>query len=104
MPRIRLKDAQPGQTLTRPAVTHTGVVMVQQGTELTASLIERLANLGIDYVSVAAAAQQGKPLDVALRELDERFAGLEDDAWMMEFKALLARQRREGGAKPADHG
>jgi hypothetical protein len=95
MPRIRIDEAQPGQKLRRPAVTRTGMVMVQPGTELTAAIIERLRNLGIDSVFVEGERAAGeKPTEVLLQELDERFAGHEHDAWMMALKAIVARQLR----------
>lgn len=99
MPKIPISDARAGQRLTRPAATRAGMVMVQAGTELTPALIERLRNLGISSVFVAGekGAAGDKPLDVALRELDERFLGHEDDAWMMAVKAIVRRQLQGGG-------
>jgi hypothetical protein len=105
MPRIPIGEAQPGQKLVRPAVTRTGMVMVQPGTELTEAIIQRLQNLGIDSISVEGrVAGDAKPLDEALRELDERFAGHEQHAWMMQLKAIVARQLRDNasaGEEPA---
>jgi hypothetical protein len=91
MPKISIEKAEPGQTLSRPAVTRTGMVMMQPGTQLTAAIIDRLKNLGIDSVIVEGASRiPDKPLDVMLRELDERFQGNEHDSWMMELKAIVA--------------
>lgn len=99
MPKVHINEAQAGQKLTRPAVTRTGMVMVQPGTELTAAIIERLRNLGIDFLQVEGDPSAGaKPLEVALAELDARFAGHEQDKWMMALKAIVARQL---GAPPS---
>jgi hypothetical protein len=69
------------------------MVMVQPGTELTAAIIDRLRNLGIDSVAVEGEADgEVKPLEVSLAELDARFAGHEQDPWMMALKAIVARQ------------
>jgi len=99
MPKIPISDAKPGQRLTRPAATRAGMVMVQAGTELTSALLDRLRNLGIS--SVVVAGERGspgdKPLEVALHELDERFVGHEEDAWMMSLKAIVRRQLKGGG-------
>jgi hypothetical protein len=93
MPKIPTSEARPGQKLTRPAVTRTGLVMVQPGTELTSAIIDRLQNLGIDTVFVEGeAGSDARSLEVALQELDARFVGHEDDAWMMELKAIVARR------------
>ena len=103
MPKITLSRAQPGQKLTRPIVTSTGVVMVQAGAELTATLIERLRGMGIDTVVVGSdgeAAQARRPLPELLDELEQRFRGHEQDPWMMQLKDIVARQLagRGGGS------
>jgi hypothetical protein len=99
MPRITLSRAQPGQKLTRPIVTSSGVVMVQAGAELTATLIDRLRGMGIDTVVVASGDEPStarRPLHERLAELDERFTGHEQDPWMMQLKDIVARQLAAG--------
>jgi len=94
MPRIALSRAEPGQKLTRPIVTSSGVVMVQAGAELTATLIERLRGMGIDTVVVSSGDEpsaEHRPLPELLADLDERFTGHEQDPWMMQLKDIVAR-------------
>lgn len=103
MPKVLISQAQPGQKLTRAAVTRTGMVLMQPGTELTESTIERLKTIGIDSVYVQGDQPfEGKSTEAALQELEARFAGHERDRWMMELKAIIARHLR-GDAAPADH-
>lgn len=104
MPKITISRARPGQTLTRPIVTSTGVVMVQAGAELTATLIERLRGMGIDTVVVASddeATVAKRPVHELLAELEARFAGHEHDALMMQLKDIVARQLSGGGGGDA---
>lgn len=102
MPKVLISQAKPGQKLTRPAVTRTGMLLMQPGTELTEAIIERLQTIGLDSVYVEGDnPADAKPPEVALRELDERFTGHENDRWMMELKAIVARHIR--GDAPAEH-
>jgi hypothetical protein len=76
--------------------------MGQPGTVLTAAIIERLQNLGIDSVFVDGPEPAGtKPLKLALQELDQRFEGHEQNTWMMKLKAVVARQLE--AKSPPDH-
>jgi len=99
MPRVLLSQAKPGQRVVRPITNASGVVMVQPGTELTAHLIERLQSWGIDSVSVAAeGAAREISVERALADLDARFAGHEQDTWMMQLKAIVALQIQKGAS------
>lgn len=93
MPRIPLSEAQPGQKLRRPAATRAGMIMVQPGTELTAAIIDRLRNLGIDSVFVEGSGRgtEKSPEEIR-REIQERFRGHEHDAWMMELKEIVLKR------------
>jgi hypothetical protein len=103
MRRLRISEVLPGQKLARAITNASGVVMVQPGAELTPALIERLEALGIDSVLVAGDPEglaAGPSVDERLRELDARFAGHEQDDWMMQLKDIVARQlgaRRDDG-------
>jgi len=95
MLRVPISEVQPGQKLARAITSGGGVVMVQPGTELTPALIDRLRTLGIDSVVVAGdpgAPADGPSLEERLRVLDARFAGHEQDRWMMQLKDIVARQ------------
>jgi hypothetical protein len=95
MPRILLSKAQPGQVLSRPVTTSAGVVLVQAGAELTPAILERLANFGVDTVVVhdaAAAAADDRPVAERVREIEARFAGHEQDDWMMTLKQIVVAQ------------
>jgi hypothetical protein len=99
MRRVPIADVQPGQKLARAITNASGVVMVQPGSELTSSLIERLQSIGVDSVVIAANPEErgaGPSLEERVRELDARFAGHEQDDWMMGLKDIVARQLGAG--------
>lgn len=99
MARISLTQAQAGQEVLRPVVNNNGVVLVQAGTRLSHSLIDRLQGLGISFIVVAgpdSAAGVRTPA-ARLAELDRRFRGHEDDPLMAELKRVVAGQITESG-------
>lgn len=98
MPRVPLANLVAGQTLARAVTNAGGMVMMQPGTVLTEALIERLGNMGVESVAVIDEAASVKLTpEEAQRVLDERFAGHEADAWMMELKAIVLKQALKGG-------
>jgi hypothetical protein len=90
MRKISLEEAQPGQMVTRPISSAAGVVLVQPGTALTPELLNRLRNLSIDTIWVEGLDPNAKPVEQVLQELDQRFAGHENDRLMMELKEIIA--------------
>ncbi len=99
MPRLPLHDVRPGQRLARAIVSHAGVVLVQPGAELTPAILDRLRSLGVDAVEVAGEPEEATEVSIEARveEVDARFAGHEDDRWMMALKAIVLRQLGVGG-------
>lgn len=101
MARISLGQARAGQEVVRPVVNNNGVVLVQAGTRLSESLIERLRGLGISFIVVAGADPivPGPAPAAQLAELDRRFAGHDDDPLMSELKRIVAVQITASGAE-----
>lgn len=52
MKSIFLDEARPGMTVTRPVMSRTGNVLVEEGTVLTQGLIDRMVSWGIEMVQV----------------------------------------------------
>jgi hypothetical protein len=99
MLHIALSAARPGQRVARAIVSHAGVVLMQAGAELTGAIIDRLRSLGVDAIYVTdAGPETAKSLVERVREVEERFAGHEDDRWMMALKAIVLRQIEPDGA------
>lgn len=74
--------------------------MVQTGSQLTPAILERLANFGVDTVVVRAddstAGDDGRSVEERLREVEARFAGHEQDEWMMALKQIVIAQLARG--------
>ncbi len=94
MGRLAIEEVTPGQTAARPVVNANGMVLVQAGTELTASLITRLKGLGVATVVVAGADGLGprKPVEQQVDEIERRFEGHNDDELMMAIKQMVIDQ------------
>lgn len=103
MRRLPLTEIAAGSVVARPVLTGSGVVLVRPGTELTAELIARLDALHVDSVWLEGASPDAKPVEQLLLELDERFTGHEQDALMMDLKAVVAARLRrlDGGGDRA---
>ncbi len=99
MKRLSILEAKAGNVVARPVVAGSGVVLVRPGTPLTGELLGRLQSLGIDTLCVEGASPDAKPLDEILQALEQRFAGHEQNALMMELKAVVAARLTRGAAE-----
>ncbi len=102
MKKLSIADAEAGQVVARPVATSGGMVMVQAGAELTVEIISRLMDLGIDTVWVEGTAENAKPVEQLLAELDLRFSGHDDDPLMMALKAVVVGCISQGAEQPRD--
>jgi hypothetical protein len=102
MKKVPIAQVEPGGVVARPVSTGSGMLMVQAGAVLTGEIIGRLVNLGIDNVWLEGAAEDAVPLDLQLAALDRRFVGHEDNALMLELKAVVARRIQQGTAVDRD--
>lgn len=99
MKKLSILEAKAGDVVARPVSTASGVVLVRPGTALTGELLGRLESLGIDTVCVEGPSADARPLDEILQALEERFAGHEQNALMMELKAVVAARLTRGAAE-----
>ncbi len=91
MRRVFLEDAKPGDEVAEPVVSSRGVVILTKGSALTLALIGRMRKMGIAEVLVEGDDPDAPPpeeLDEALKELDARFEGLEENRLMMMIKRI----------------
>lgn len=102
MRQIFLEDAQPGDEVAEPVKNERGMVILNTGTKLSASLIDRMRRMGVKELVVEGDdpnAPPPKTLDELLEVLDERFEGLEDNRLMMRIKEIAREhlvQRMKG--------
>ena len=95
MPRMTPDNLQPGMILSKPVTNANGVVMLAEGTELTASLIDKIDGMDIDAVFVKGASQSGPTLEQMMEELDKRFEKVGKAPYMDIIKKAV-RDHLEG--------
>ncbi|HDQ41103.1 MAG TPA: hypothetical protein ENN39_08780 [Desulfonatronum sp.] len=94
MQRIPLNLAKPGMALAKPILRDNGLVLVAENTELSESLLERLARMEIETITV-----QGNPVDLGdggegvhaqrLGRLEHLFRRHGQDPWMQKVRGHL---------------
>lgn len=86
----------PGQRVARPVLTPSHVTLLQPGILLTAAIIDRVRDLGVQEVWVeeppAGATVDQPTLDEQLASLERRFSDHQSNPLMLELKAVIARQ------------
>lgn len=93
MARISLSQATVGQTIARPVVNNNGVVLVQAGTVLTASLLDRLRGFGVADLCVQGPAGGPRLTPAELEAaITARFAGHDSDPLMVALGRLMLAQ------------
>jgi hypothetical protein len=105
MQTIAITLAEPGMIVAEdimPLNKPNGIPVLGQGSPLTAQIIERLKNIGIQSITVA-----GHPINLpgeetleqALASLEDRFDSVRNDPYMMTILALLRKQIRQRYSK-----
>lgn len=95
MPKIPVSNLEPGMKLAKPVMAKNGMVMLGEGTELTATWIERVQDMGITSIFVEGPAIQTISREEALENLDARFCRAEGKAYMNVIKKVV-REHIEG--------
>ena len=96
MGKLPISQLIPGQRVARQVVTPSHVTLMQPGIELTAALIDRLRDLGVQEVWVEdppeGSAVRPPTLGEQLAALERRFSDHQSNPLMLELKAVIARQ------------
>lgn len=89
MRQIRVEEARVGDIIAEPIKDQNGRVLLPAGAKLSQAVLSRLKGWGVFALNIEGEEQQGgKSKDELLVELDQRFAGLEDDEIMMQIKEI----------------
>ncbi len=88
MPRIPLEKLEVGMKLTRPVRTEHGVLLLDQGTEISDTILRRLETSCIKWVYVASNGGDGTRMEMLAR-LDARFSKTVMEPHMGAIKAAL---------------
>lgn len=93
MLKIPIDQARAGQILVRPVPNASGAILVQSGTVLSSTLIERLGNAGVTHLHVPCGEPSAaRPIEEQVAEARARFAGHEQDPLMMELLDVVVTQ------------
>ena len=104
MQRILLEKAREEMKLAKAVVNDNGITLVREGTQLTGTLIERLASLGIQNIIVKGHpletdGETEKPLSVLEKEMEDRFRPTQSNPLMRELKEIFLKELRSWGEK-----
>ena len=89
MRQIRVEEARVGDVIAEPIEDQNGRILLPAGAKLSQAVLARLEGWGVFELSIEGVEKQGgKSKDELLVELDQRFAGLEDDETMMQIKEI----------------
>lgn len=98
MQNIPLPLARPGMVLAREVLRPTrpnGPVLFGRGVTLNEAAIERLQQIGVEFITVKGrpvAMESDETLEEQLDKLNRRFHSVEHDPGMMKLKQLFRKQ------------
>ena len=96
MQKIPLQLAKPEMVLAKPVTRENGMVLVAAGTVLTAGLITKLDNMGVELLVVEGETLEmggGCSEEVLAKKrerLDRLFRNFDDDSYMQQVKQLVS--------------
>lgn len=94
MQRVPIHLVKPGMILARPVINEKGMPLCAEGTELNATIIDRLKKMGIDMLTL-----KGHPVDLGrdektseekVREMMARFGRVTGEPVMDKLKEAIA--------------
>lgn len=89
MPKITPDKLEPGMKLLKPVMNRSGMVLLGEGTELTAELIEKIKDMDADSISIHRTSSPSMPKEESLSALDRRFKSVEEEPYMDVIKKIL---------------
>jgi len=91
MLKMSVESVGPGAVLAKPIVNDTGIILIAAGVEITGSLKEKLASMGITEVFIAGKKAPDIPKEEFIANVDLSFSKTGEDPRMAAIKrALLA--------------
>jgi hypothetical protein len=108
MQKISLALAQPGMCLAKPVTKDNGMVLVQEGVELTEAVLSRLESMCVKSIVVTGNAVPGASggfnVEERIDRLDHLFRKYADDEWMMRIKSeMIAYFRKQAEQQSQDN-
>jgi hypothetical protein len=101
MQKIPLAAAAAGMKLAKSVNNKRGMVLCSMGTELTEAIIDRLADMKVELITVEGhpidTADAGKSLNQKIDELHARFSHVEKDPLMRKIKDIFLECLKKRG-------
>lgn len=91
MPKIPVTKLEPGMKLAKPVLSKSGMIMLGEGTELSAAWIQRIQDMEITSVFIEGPTVQAIPKEEALAGLKARFAKVEGKPYMNVIKKMVEK-------------
>ncbi|MDI9570884.1 MAG: hypothetical protein QM278_09210 [Pseudomonadota bacterium] len=82
---VTIENLKEGMVLAKP-LTKGNMVILGEGTVLSETWIERIADMGIEQITIEGTKEQAIPKEQALELLDARFRKILDRPYMREIK------------------
>ena len=89
MQNIPVLKLEPGMKLAKPVANKNGMVMLGEGTELTAKWIERIQDMDITNIFVEGPPIQTISKEEALDNFNTRFSHVEGKPYMNVIKKIV---------------
>jgi hypothetical protein len=81
--------------LAKPVINEAGIMLLEESTELTAALIDRLQNMNVSSVFIEGASKPQKSKEEIMLEIDARFRKTENEPYMGMLKRMLKEHVEE---------
>ena len=89
MLKMPVESVGPGAVLAKPIVNDTGIILIAAGVEVTGSLKEKLAGMGITEVFIAGKRVPDIPMEEFVAKVNLSFSKTEEDPRMAAMKSTL---------------
>ena len=95
MQKVPLDKLKPGMILAKPVVNEKGMALCAEGTELSVTLIQRLARMNVSMVTLKGhPVETGtsiKTRDERISELEHRFEHVVDNPLMKKIQSAIIK-------------
>lgn len=90
MAMVAVDNLKPGMILSKP-LTKGNMVVLGEGTVLSETWISRIADMGIERISIEGPSEQPIPQEKALEMLGARFRNVLDQPFMGDIKRSVKK-------------
>jgi hypothetical protein len=95
MIKISIDKLEAGMKLAKPVLSSNGMVLLSEGTELSATWIERIKDMNVEVAFIEGVSIPAAPKDEVIGQLENRFKYVADKPYMKLLKTAV-RKHIEG--------